>query len=336
LAGALVNGVGTTGATLSAIGNPHLKPERQAELETGVDAELLGRLRLEGTFYDRLSTDALVNQPLPASVGVATRQENIGSVRNRGFETLVNVRILDQSRFAWDVSLNGSWNRNRVEQLSPSGIARAPTPTPIGIAQGYPLFGRFERPILGFSDVNGNGIIEPNELEIGDSVVYLGSSIPTRQLTFGSTLSLLDGRLRIATQFDYRGGFTGNRVGELNRCGYFSDCRAVNDPSTPLEEQARAVAANFGNSYAGYSDADASFTRWRELSLTYVVPEAVARMFRTKSASITLAGRNLRLFSRYADEDPEVNSDAGTLEGYGGNPTAPQSRYWTLRLNLGL
>ncbi|HEY2066974.1 MAG TPA: SusC/RagA family TonB-linked outer membrane protein [Gemmatimonadaceae bacterium] len=336
LAGALVNGTSTTGAVLSAIGNPHLKPERQAEFEVGIDAELLGRLRMEATFYDRLSNDALVNQPLPASVGVPSRQENVGSVRNRGVETLLNVRLVDRSRTSWDVNLNGSWNRNRVERLTTTGLPRPLTPSPTGIAQDYPLFGRFDRPILGFSDTNGNGVIESSEVQVGDSIVYLGSSIPTRQITFGSTLSFLDGRLRISTQFDYRGGFTGSRIGEVNRCTFFNNCRAVNDPSTPLGDQARAVAASFRNTLAGYLDEDASFTRWRELSVTYVAPAVIAQAVRAKSASVTLAGRNIGLFTRYQGVDPEVNSAAGGLEGYGENATAPQSRYWTVRFNLGL
>jgi TonB-linked SusC/RagA family outer membrane protein len=336
LSGSLVNGVSTTGAVLSAIGNPGLKPERQTELETGFDAELVGRLRIEGTFYDRLSRDALVNRPLPASVGVASRQENIGSVRNRGYEVLLNFRLVEQEMIGWDVSLNGSWNRNRVEQLSATGGTRVLTRTPTGIAQGYPLYGRFDRPILGFSDVNGNGIIEPSEVQVGDSIVYLGSAIPTRQVTLATTLSLFGERVRVGAQFDHRGGFTGSRVSELNRCVAFSNCRAVNDPTAPFDEQARAVAASYKNTFAGYIGEDASFIRWRELSVTYTAPGTVARALRARSANLTLAARNIRLFTGYSGADPEVNSAPGGLEGYAENPTAPQSRYWTLRVNLGL
>src|SRR5207247_9051835 len=92
------DGGAQAGATFTALGNPDLKPERQTEIETGFDAELFkGRVQLEATYYNRKSTDALINRPLAPSVGLAVRQENIGSVRNEGVEGLVSVRVLSRS-----------------------------------------------------------------------------------------------------------------------------------------------------------------------------------------------------------------------------------------------
>jgi TonB-dependent SusC/RagA subfamily outer membrane receptor len=339
VAPAFVDGTPASGARLGAIGNPDLKPERQAELETGADLELLhGRVRMEATYYDRISHDALINRPLASEFGIAARQENIGSVRNRGIEGLVSITPIENSALTWGLSFNGSVNRNRLERIG-AGISFI-GPNPAGRSrEGYPLTSSFAQPIIAFADANGDGIIEDSEVTVGDTLVYLGPTVPPRQLTAATWLTLLGGRLRLSTQFDHRGGHRVTNFAEINRCTLFiGDCRAVNDPSAPLAAQANAVALNssrLGRTLWGYTE-DASFTRWRELSATYALPDGVARGVGVQSASVTVTGRNLRLFTPYSGVDPESNETVNSIEGYSGNPAPPPARYWLLRVNLGL
>lgn len=339
VAPAFVDGAAATGARLSAIGNPDLRPERQAELETGVDADFTqSRIHVEGTVYNRLSRDALINRPLASEFGIATRQENIGSVRNRGVEGLVTVTALDRPSIAWSVTVNGSVNHNRLEQLAPGVTFLGANPASRN-KPGYPLVSRFARPILGFNDANGNGIIEDGELTVGDTDVYMGPALPPRQVSASTSLTLFQGRLRLSAQFDHRSGNVITNYLAINRCSLFlGDCRAVNDPTAPLADQAPAVAFNslrYGGTYAGYIE-DGAFTRWRELAITYQLPIGLARRVSAQTATITLTGRNLRLFTHYSGLDPETNDAVGLVEGYGGNPTIPPARYWLVRVNLGL
>jgi hypothetical protein len=143
----------------------------------------------------------------------------------------------------------------------------------------------------------------------------------------------------VSTQFDHRGGNRVANFAEINRCGLsLANCRAVNDRSAPLADQMRTVAANslrFGRTRWAFTE-DASFTRWRELAVTYALSQGMAARLRAQTASVTFTGRNLRLFTHYSGVDPESNDAAGLIEGYGGNPTAPAARYWLLRVNLGL
>jgi TonB-dependent SusC/RagA subfamily outer membrane receptor len=339
VAPAFVDGVSATGARLSAIGNPDLKPERQTEVETGADLELLSsRVRIEATYYDRLSRDALINRPLASEFGIAARQENIGSVRNRGVEGMISATPIDNSSLTWNVALSGSVNRNRLEKIG-AGITFIGLNPSTQSRQGYPLISAFAQPILGYADANGNGIIEENELTVGDTLVYLGPSSPPRQFAVSSELALLGGRVRISAQVDHRGGATIMNFSEANRCSTFlGGCRAVNDPAASLADQAAAVALNgarFGQSLFGYAQ-NATFTRWRELALTYAFSESVAHRLGARSANLTVTGRNLRLFTRFRGVDPEASSNPGSVEGYVGNPTPPAARYWLVRLNLGL
>jgi hypothetical protein len=201
------------------------------------------------------------------------------------------------------------------------------------------LASRFARPILGFNDANGNGVIEEGELTVGDTDVYIGPALPPRQASVSTSLTLFQRRLRVSAQFDHRGGDVITNFLAINRCSLFlSDCPAVNDPTAPLGDQAAAVALNsarYGRTQFGYTE-DGSFTRWRELAITYELPARLAQRLSAHTASITLTGRNLRLFTRYSGLDPETNDAVGVTEGYGGNPTIPPARYWLVRMNLGL
>jgi hypothetical protein len=53
---------------------------------------------------------------------------------------------------------------------------------------------------------------------------------------------------------------------------------------------------------------DGSFIRWREANVTYTAPASLAARIRARDLAITLAARNLALFTRYSGVDPEINA----------------------------
>ncbi len=330
-----VNGTQSNAAAINALGNPDLKPERQTEFETGMDAEWLeGRLRLEATFYNRKSANALINRPFAPSLGILfpnNQQINIGAVRNRGIEVLVHARAFERRGLSLDVTLNGSANQNRLlrlgEGIQPIGFVLRQVP-------GYPLNGIWDRPILGYSDANGNGILEPNEVTVGNSLAYLGSSMPIQQLGIGLTLGMLDNRLRLTATGDYRGDLKRLDGAGANRCGFFNNCRAVNDPTASLADQAAAIAIRGAASRAGYVF-DGSFFRLREVGLTYFAPERWARMIGARTLALSVTARNLLLITGFPGLDPE-SEDAVNSDTPFGNFSEPPARYFILRVSAGL
>ncbi len=345
LAPALEGGTVTTGGTVGALGNPHLGPERQAELEAGLDAELVhSRVQLEATYYRKKSTGALVNVPLATSLGIlspffgpATIEENLGSVENVGYEGLLTLHVLESRPVSWDVSLNGSTNKNKLLKLAPDVSSAL-----FGlVVPGYPLFSIFDLPLLGYKDANGNGVIEPNEVTVGGTRGFLGGLFPKAQLTAATTATLFDGQLQIGAQFDHRGGFLEEDVAAINGVSV-GNARALNDPKAPLVEQARAIAARFHRAFGAYEQ-DGSFTRFRELSVTYNLPGAVVRhVAAARTASVTFAGRNLALWTKFTGVDPEMTSQPGGFHftaasylPYATDASAPPSQYWILRVRLG-
>jgi TonB-linked SusC/RagA family outer membrane protein len=335
---ATISGTDVSGVEIGALGNDSLKPERSAELELGLDAGFWqDKAHLELTYYHKKTTDALISRRLAPSLGgLQARFENIGSVLNKGIEGVLSLNFGVGSSAAVDLTLSGSRNTNQLLALGPGvqpiingGQRHVP---------GYPLFGWWARPILSYSDANKNGIIELNEVTVGDTAVFLGSSLPRTEAALNAGVTLFNNRLRIGGQLDYRGDFLIENFTDVFRCTSLAanNCRAINDRTAPLADQAAAVVARNGST--GFSEAgflqDGTFLKLRELSITYFAPDVWAHAMHASRVSFTVTGRNLATFTSYNGVDPEVNGLAQS-DFTTDFLTAPPVRYWIFRVNLG-
>jgi outer membrane receptor protein involved in Fe transport len=333
-------------------GNPHLKPERSTEFEGGLDVGAWGtRVSLELTGYAKTTHDALVNLDIGELAG-SPYQENIGEVRNTGIETSLTAGIIDDRWVAWDVAVSVSVNHNTLISLAP-GVAAQLVGTGFGAqyrqALGFPLYGIWAQRVR-YADANHDGIIGPSDVTIADSASYIGSSLPTQEASVSTHVRLWRGAVTAGGLVDYRGGYRiANAVGASgDRVG---NSRGANDPAAPLLLQARAVANNAQNSsFNALNVEDGAFVRLREVSVTYAVPQRVARALRVQSLSVTGAVRNLALWTRYTGVDPEVSNtgqanvqSVPTSGGFDVNNDlredgggVPLARYWVMRLNLGI
>jgi len=98
-----VTGTDSPGLRADSLGNPDLKPERSTEREFGFESRMFGsRVNLDVTYYNNVTKDALINQPIAASAGASALAvtRNLGSVRNSGIEATVTTTILDTRNFA--------------------------------------------------------------------------------------------------------------------------------------------------------------------------------------------------------------------------------------------
>ena len=340
------------GVTLAGLGNSDLKPERSTEVEAGFDVGLLNdRVGLELTYYHKKTRDAIISVTTPTTTGFPTGVfRNVGSVRNRGFEGLLNIRPVQTPAISWDISLSGSTNNNKLLEKIVDG---KPDTNPIIFnssnqrhALGYPLGGYWVRPITGVNDINGDGIIDTNEVTLGPAPVFIGPSQPTKELALNTGLTLFHNRLRIGGQLDYRGGHKLWNLTEEFRCrSGRQGCQANYDKSVGLMEQAGVVALRFVSPATrrtsfGFIE-PGWFVKLRELSITYNLPETVAQQFRAHTTSTAVVHR---LWTDYTGVDPEVNGQGQSSQSQGFNRndffvrdfvTQPPVRYWFVRVNLG-
>ena len=343
-----IDGTDVPAFTVGGAGNPNLKPEKSTEAEGGFDLGLFhDRVNVEYTHYSKTTRDEFVNVNLAPSLGTATnRFQNLGRVRNWGDEAVVDMDLLDRNAFKFDLRLNGSWNRNRLEAL---GVDENGTPVPQFTGgfddtqifkAGLPLGAYFVRQITSVNDANHDGMIacpsgpgSPGcEYTIADSASFAGTPFPVVELNIVPTLSL--GKFaRITATFDHRGGQKIYDLTGVYRNSIFLNGAAVQAPTSGnLVQQAAAQAATFGLN-GGYIE-DASFTKLRELAVTLTLPQRLATQMRAGSATLTLAGRNLYTWTNYTGLDPELNAGAQANFTTTDFLTMPQVRYFTARLAL--
>src|SRR6185503_14673454 len=101
-----------------ASGDVNLTPERQREVEGGIDATLVGgRATLELTGYEKKITNLLLNRSLARSTGFGTQIFNGGVMRTRGLEAAVGVVPLQGRSLTWSTRANMFFSRCKIIQL---------------------------------------------------------------------------------------------------------------------------------------------------------------------------------------------------------------------------
>ncbi|MYI66966.1 MAG: SusC/RagA family TonB-linked outer membrane protein [Gemmatimonadetes bacterium] len=322
-----------SGVSIGSIGNSLLEPERSSEIEVGFDAEIAGgRAGLEFTYYDKCTDGALITVPLAPSLGAsASRWVNIGEVQNKGYEATLTAGLVEVTDFSWDITLSGSINQNELLSL---GEGTEPIGSQTRFVPGFPLGGQWDRPILGWNDGDGNSILTPDELMIGDTIEYIGPGQPENQLTIISNFRILES-VNVYGMLDYRGNYVAYNNTERFRCR-FRLCQALIDPATPIDEQARAVASLLHPSQTvwGYME-KGDFWKLREVSVRYDLPEFITSQIGASRGSLTLSGRNLGTWTDYTGMDPEINwNGSGDNFGVSEFLTQPPVRYYTARVNF--
>ena len=71
--------------------NPDLKWEKTGQFDVGFNLGLFqNRLNFDVAYYNKKTTDLLLDCPIPHSTGFKTIFKNIGAVRNQGVDIMIN------------------------------------------------------------------------------------------------------------------------------------------------------------------------------------------------------------------------------------------------------
>jgi hypothetical protein len=327
----------SSAAIISSLGNTQLHPERKRELEGGFDAEFWhGRLVVSPTVYWDRRSNAIISVPVAPSVnGGGNILKNIGVVRDIGTELTASVTVLENRSISWTVGGYYRTDQNRVMRLNPgqSTIILGDT----RVEAGYPLFGTWAIPIAAYADVNGDGILQKNEVRLADSAVFVGQANPKSETVLTTNGTLFNGLLSFSANFDMQTGLTQFNNG-LASSGALD--AIANAPGTSLATQAAIVATTLGqrSSKIGLMQTVNMF-RFTDLSIGYKVPRSMTQWFHSaRNVTLSIQGSNLALHTNYRGKDPDVNVFSTTSGS--GDQTAdvgqiPQPRVWWLKVTIG-
>lgn len=104
----------------SILYNSDVQNELIKESEVGLDLKLFdNRFGVDFTWYKKNATNQLLNLPVPAETGYASKIINAGDIQNKGIELMAYTEILrSPAGLNWRIILNFSKNKNTIEELA--------------------------------------------------------------------------------------------------------------------------------------------------------------------------------------------------------------------------
>ena len=321
--------------------NANLKPERTRSWEIGSDLRFLDdRLSIEGTFYEKATTNQIVSLDVSPMTGFESRVVNAGKISNRGFEIMVDaIPVRLRSGLEWNLNVNFTRDRATVDELY-QDLQTLTLGNYYGVTvearKGERYGAMYGRKYV--RDSEGNIVIGSNGQPLNNSsnpVGYLGNYNPdwlagvTNSLSFkGVTVSgLLD--IRKGGTIYSLTNFYGRRSGVLIETLQGREntpfdslvvpgVRVVNGDTVPntVKTSAQSYHRGLGNGLTEAFTFDASYIKLRELTFGYTLPQRANDLLRVTSSRFAIVGRNLWLSSDVPHIDPETAFDASNVQGF--------------------
>ena len=329
--------------------NPDLKWERTTQVNGGIDLGLLdNRISVEFNLYSKVTTNVLLQTPVPGITGFTSVYSNAGKITNKGYEFVISTTNFRKKNFSWSTNFNISGNVNKVVTL----------PTPISeysrdwirLQQGYSMYSFWLYKQLYVDPQTGNSVFEHADKTNGNSVTVadrqvVGNALPKFFGGLSNTITWKNFDAGILFNFQY-----GNKVLNLNR--FFGEGGGTRDANrvifasqldrwtTPgqITDVPRLTA--YGSNYTLDQNSrfleDGSFIRLRSLTLGYTLPKTLTQKAGIQSARFYFAGTNLLLLTKYTGADPESNVTANSqVQGIDlGTPPQPTSIQFGINLSL--
>ena len=105
---------GGTGASESALGSPNLSWEKNKAFNLGLDFRLFNRVGVTFDYYNRLTTDLLLYKSISGTTGFSSELQNVGSMRNTGFEVELRSTNISTDKFSWSTTFSLGHNKNTL------------------------------------------------------------------------------------------------------------------------------------------------------------------------------------------------------------------------------
>ena len=280
-----------------------IKPERQTELELGLDANFFNdRIGLEFTWYDQQTDDLLLTRSISPSSGFLSRLGNFGTLNNSGIEILLRAVPVNTNDLQWTSTLTFAKNENEVDGIENDflvlGSSFGQSAAVNGEALGVFYSSFFQR------DDNGNIVTDDNGLPVaGEGDKVIGNPNPDFSGSFINDVNI-GGNWNVRMQWDFvYGNDVFNFTRRLAALGVFG---TLDDPyGRELRgELPDGYSARVFNIFENWVE-DGSYLKLRELAVAYTVtPEFLG----LRNVRLSLVGRNLLSIDSYSGYDPEINT----------------------------
>jgi TonB-linked SusC/RagA family outer membrane protein len=320
------------GYTPQNLSNPDFSWARTKKLEIGLELGLLhDKILFNSSWYRNSSGNQLVTYQLPNQTGFSSVIENWGAVvQNSGVELQIQSTNIKVRKFAWKTSFNITFPKNKL--LSFPGIEKSSYSTTYRVGKSLSTQNWFKYAgvndttgIFQFLDANGNLTYDPNMPGGGKYNDYynMGNLDPEFYGGLQNTLSYKGIQLDIFIEFkkqpgvnylsqiySYVPGWEFNQPAELlNRWQAIGDKKDFQQFTSQYSQAAIAARNYFLQSSGVYSDA--SYIRFKTISLSYELPTIFTKKIHVEKILIYATAQNLFTITGYKGNDPETQNFYG-------------------------
>jgi TonB-linked SusC/RagA family outer membrane protein len=330
-----------SGITLSQLANNNLTWEKNNPFNIGMDFNIF-KGRFSGTldWYNRTTSNLILDQTIPSSNGVTSMTVNSGAMNNRGIELALSSVILapkSKGGLKWVMDLNYTRNKNKVVSIDPLFTNSPDYFRPVG----YDYYTRFYPSYAGVNPLNGEALWHSNRARDSTTNKY-SPSLP--RFISGSASPKFYGGLN--NSFNYRNfgikvqvyAYWGNQIYDELGAIYRSDANTglidlsngitkyeyakrwttpgqVTDVPKPVYLGTQSGGSSFESSRFLY---DGSYIRLRDVSLSYTLntDDLAKSKLKINRAKFYVMGQNLYTYIKdkrlYADPEVGIN---GNLSG---------------------
>ena len=338
------------GAVVSTLETKDVSWEKNKNLNIGLEGALLDNLlRFSVEYYNKKTTDMLLNYPMALSTGFSGYNANVGDMRNSGLEAEITVAPFRNGDFHWDITLMGSTVSNKVLKLT------AESPEIISglrvIKEGLPLYTYYVSKSAGVDPATGaqlywayekddEGNMKPGtEYITSDYSVanackyYLDSRIPDLYGSLATNLSYKGIDLSVLTTYSIGGHVYDGLYSSAMNVAYATDTWHTNslrrwqkpgDITDVPRIEINARRASYLDRYL----VDASYFAIKNITLGYTLPKTWMAKAGLSNVRVFASVDNLALFTHLDGMDPQYNFSGGTNYSYAPNKT------WTLGLEV--
>ena len=343
LEGKYVNGTQTRNAV-----NPNLKWEATRTMGVGLDLTIW-KLAATLDYYDKETTGILMTVSTPSVYALSNYYDNIGKVRNRGFEFDINYNDRNGD-WTWGAGVNGNYNVNKVLDLGndingdpleyrsasvDQATVRNVVGKPMHQFYGYQVDGFIksgeEKSYAegGWADYEGSAIRRVGDLKYvdqngdgkinADDRVYLGSMDP--KFTFGFHFNVGWKNWDLIAFFQGAANvhrYMGDALGSLSTTDsklnvLWEDSYILKGPGAKypnLSAPGQNYSGNGGQN--SFWLQNASYVRMKDLQLGYNLPKSFLNKIGLANCRIYYSGQNLFTITGMIDGfDPESPSGRG-------------------------
>lgn len=349
---------GNGGLTPSTLANPNLTWELSTQLDVSLEYAMFDD-RISGTvtYYQRNSSDLLLQTTAPQTTGYSNVNRNIGELVNKGVEFSLNTVNVTGSDFRWSTDFNIAWNKNEVLALDGissqlSGVATGGNFGNNFAIIGQPLGTWLLAEWAGVNPATGNEMVytptgeiievtssndvDVNQVPVGnpypDLIGGINNSLSYKNFSldflfsfmFGHQVYLDDGKFLLGGNF-------------LDGWNQLEDVKRRWQQPGDVTDVPRLI---YGSDNRNFNTTrflhDADFVRLKNVTLAYNIPGSVTDRWGISAARVFVNGTNLLIFTKFP-RDPEVNRDVNRTNNISQGTTylaPPQARVITAGINL--